>query len=47
LGADGIESELQIIVLVPQAQSEKALKIVSEQIDPGADLTEETAEDED
>jgi len=47
LHAKGIESQLQIVLLVPQANSEKALQIVSEQIDPGADLTEETAEDED
>jgi hypothetical protein len=46
LHANGIESQLQIVLLVPQTDSEKALRIVTEQIDPGANLTQETAEAE-
>jgi hypothetical protein len=45
LRAEGIESQLQIVILVPQAEAEKALRIVSEQIDPGADLTSEPDEE--
>jgi len=45
LQAEGVESQLQIVVLVPQADAGKALRIVAEQIDPDADLTNEAAED--
>jgi hypothetical protein len=46
LRAEGLESQLQIVILVPHAESEKALRIVSEQLDPGADLTTDDAEEE-
>ncbi|MGH9786615.1 MAG: hypothetical protein ACRD88_20790 [Terriglobia bacterium] len=37
LRADGIESQMQIVILVRQAESEKALRILSEQLDPDAE----------
>ena len=40
----GIECQMQIVLLVRQAESEKALQIVSEQLDPDAEPEDGTVE---
>ena len=44
----GIECQMQIVILVPQAQAEKAFEVLSEQLgpDPDADESEKDAEGE-
>ena len=37
LRAAGVESQLQIVILVPQAEAERALEILSEQLGPDLD----------
>ena len=44
LRAAGVESQLQVVILVPQAESEKALEILSEQLGPVPDAEEEDGE---
>ena len=55
LRAAGVESQLQIVILVPQAEAEKAFEILSEQLgpdtesddgEPDEDLDEEIEEEE-
>jgi hypothetical protein len=45
LRAAGIECQTQIVLLVPQAESEKALQIVSEQLDPDTEPADGEVQD--
>ena len=42
----GIENQAQIVILVPQAQAEKAFEVLSEQLGPDADAGDEMVGDE-
>jgi hypothetical protein len=44
LRASGIESQLQIVILVAHAEADKALRIFSEQLDPDPNAEEEDGE---